>query len=90
MVILFVIRPLKDVFGEFYQGKADGNEMSRYHGKWTVRDAIMICDRDPECGGFSFQGPKTVLDVRFDTIFLRHVNRDGIRNNKILLSIFIL
>ena len=48
----------------FYIGKTDHsiNEMNRLNGRMTPREAVIKCELDDECAGFTYHGPKTIWD----------------------------
>ena len=48
----------------FYTGRTDQsiNEMDRLNGRMTPRQAAVKCELDDECAGFTYHGPKTLLD----------------------------
>ena len=66
-VCLFWILFLNDILwmeSAFYVGKTDHsiNEMQRLNGRMTPREAVIRCELDDECAGFTYHGPKTMRD----------------------------
>ena len=58
------LNKIKVVENAFYTGKTDHsiNEMNRLNGRMTPREAAIKCEIDDECAGFTYHGPKTLLD----------------------------
>ena len=62
----------------FYVGKTDHsiNEMTRLNGRMTPREAVLKCELDDECAGFTYHGPKSLPDDhKFQITFYLCVNR---------------
>ena len=55
---------MKNVECAFYTGRTDHsiNEMNRLNGRMTAREAVMKCELDDECAGFTYHGPKSLWD----------------------------
>ena len=53
-----------NVNSEFYTGRTDHsiNEMNRLNGRMTPREAVIKCELDNECAGFTYHGPKRLWD----------------------------
>ena len=55
---------IQNVDSLFYTGRTDHsiNEMNRLNGRMTAREAVIKCELDDECAGFTYHGPKTLWD----------------------------
>ena len=61
-IVLFT--QIQNVESLFYTGRTDHsiNEMDRLNGRMTAREAVIKCELDEECAGFTYHGPKTLWD----------------------------
>ena len=64
LVVLILSLKVLSVVGPFYVGKTDHciNEMGRLNGRMSPREAVIKCESDEECAGFTYHGPKNLVD----------------------------
>lgn len=75
-LVLFVTKLVLEVDCAFYVGRIEQgiNELIRLNGRMTGRQAILKCELDRQCAGFSYQGPVWDLDTGlFHMYFYRFV-----------------
>ena len=55
---------ITSIENDFIIGKTDHsiNEMDRLNGRMSPREAVIKCELDDECAGFTYHGPKTLWD----------------------------
>ena len=64
LYVLHSFCEIRNVDSAFHTGRTDHsvNEMNRLNGRMTPREAVMKCELDDECAGFTYHGPKTLWD----------------------------
>ena len=62
LLVIYLTR--NQVVCELFTGRVDhsDNEMDRLNGRMSPREAVIKCELDDECAGFTYHGPKTLWD----------------------------
>ena len=52
-------------------------EYSKLNGFYTPKKALELCEKDLQCGGFTFKGAKTILTNKVEIYFFHIIKQDS-------------
>ena len=70
------ITTVEEKVNRWYVGRTPPSsfEYSRINGFYSPKRAQIICERDQQCGGFTFKGPRIIRDYIPEIYFFHFIN----------------